>query len=223
MQALITGVILTLRESCRVPERDEWRPRPKRVGFAHSTRVRPFSLYPPLGLSAEPEPLTLQIVKIGVPKTPLDLAPAAVRSLRTILEIADHVSPGHLRHEVATVVKGLFDLLAWSDGKLDAQEKSLLDRLCTEVPEIGEICSTVDEYDPADPTLSVVPPLLTAVVDHDRHSGERLAPVLVSALEKIGIATIAASGNLLDIEKSELYTYVNNMRSLSRMLTTAGR
>ena len=152
---------------------------------------------------------------------PLDLAPAASRSLRTLLEIADHVRPGELRAEVARTVKGLFDLLAWSDGKLDPQEIALLDTLCREVSEVGELCEAIGHYDPADPMLGDVPPLLAAVVEHDRRTGERLAPVMVSALEKIGIATIAASGSLLDIEKSEFYTYVNNMRSLSRTLTTA--
>ena len=153
--------------------------------------------------------------------TNLDLAPAAARSLRTILEIADHVQPEGLREEVARTVKGLFDLLAWSDGRLDPQEIALLETLCREVPEIGSLCQAVDDYAPADPTLAIAPPLLLAVVEHDRMTGERLAAVMVSALEKIGMATIAATGNLLDIEKSELYTYVNNLRSLSRVLTTA--
>ena len=153
--------------------------------------------------------------------TSLDLAPAAARSLRTLLEIADHVRPGDLREEVARTVKGLFDLLAWSDGRLDRQEVALLETMCREVPEIGGLCQAVDHYEPADPTLAVAPPLLLAVVEHDRMTGERLAAVMVSALEKIGMATIAATGNLLDIEKSELYTYVNTMRSLSRTLTTA--
>ena len=156
-----------------------------------------------------------------MPHSHLDLAPAAARSLRTILEIADHVRYGELREEVARTVKSLFDLLAWSDGRLDRQEVALLETLCREVPEIGSLCQAVEHYDPADPTLAIAPPLLLAVVEHDRMTGERLAAVLVSALEKIGIATIAATGNLLDIEKSELYTYVSNMRSLSRTLTTA--
>lgn len=151
----------------------------------------------------------------------LELVPAAVRSLRTLLEIADHVAGRGLRSEVAHTVKGLFDLLAWSDGRLDRSETALLERLCVEVPTFGELCDLVDDYRPTDPTFGETPKLLAAVVEHDRATGERLAPVLVAALETMGYAIIGASGAPIDVEKAELHVYVNTLRSLSRMLTTA--
>lgn len=156
-----------------------------------------------------------------MPHPTLDLVPSAARSLQTVLDIADHVSPRRLRSEVAHTVKGLFDLLAWSDGKLDQEEVNLLDRLCEAVPDFGELCENRESYEPTDPTFGEIPKLLTAVVDHDRHTGERLAPVLVAALETMGYAIIGAGGAPLDIEKAELHTYVNSLRSLSRLLTTA--
>jgi hypothetical protein len=156
-----------------------------------------------------------------MPRTTLDLVPTAARSLQTILDISDHVSYGTLRKEVARTVKGLFDLLAWSDGNLDREEIDLLDRLCAEVPGFGELCESTDLYEPTDPTFGEIPKLLTAVVEHDRHSGERLAPVLVAALETMGYAIIGAGGAPVDIEKAELHTYVNGLRNLSRLLTKA--
>ncbi len=156
-----------------------------------------------------------------MPRIHLDLLPTAARSLRTLLEIADHVSDGRLRGEVALTVKGLFDLLAWSDGLLDNQEIALLDRLCAEVPDFKELCDAHDIYEPTDPTFGEIPRLLTAVVDHDRHTGERLAPVLVASLETMGYAIIGASGAPADIAKVELRTYVDGLRTLSRQLTTA--
>ena len=65
-----------------------------------------------------------------MPRMAIDLVPTAARSLQNILDISDHVSNGTLRKEVARTVKGLFDLLAWSDGRLDEAEVDLLDRLC---------------------------------------------------------------------------------------------
>ncbi len=156
-----------------------------------------------------------------MPRTALDLEPTAARSLKTILDISDHVSHGTLHQEVARTVKGLFDLLAWSDGRLDKAEIVLLERLCEEVPDFGKLCDSIDDYQPTDPTFGEIPKLLTAVVAHDRHTGERLAPVLVAALETMGYAIIGASGTPVDVEKAELRTYVNSLRSLSRLLTKA--
>lgn len=119
------------------------------------------------------------------------------------------------------MVKGLFDLLAWSDGKLDGEEIDLLDRLCQEVPDFRELCDAHDLYEPTDPTFGEIPGLLTAVVEHDRHTGDRLAPMLVAALETIGYAIIGVSGAPVDIAKAELHTYVNGLRAISRQLTTA--
>lgn len=155
-----------------------------------------------------------------MPRDHLNLIPSAARSLRTILEIADHVSP-RLRPEAARTVKGLFDLLAWSDGRLDGEEIALLDQLCLEYPDFTELCEAHDLYEPTDPTFGEIPPLLTAVVDHDRHTGERLSPMLVAELETLGYAIIGASGAPADIAKAELHTYINGMRVLSRQLTTA--
>lgn len=157
-----------------------------------------------------------------MPRNHFDLLPTAARSLRTILEVADHVSPqGGLHRDVASTVKGLFDLLAWSDGRLDGEEIALLDRLCDEFPEFRELCDVHDTYEPTDPTFGEIPRLLTAVVAHDRHTGERLAPVLVAELEALGYAVIGAGGAPVDIAKAELHTYVNGLRALSRQLTTA--
>lgn len=156
-----------------------------------------------------------------MPRIYLDLVPTAARSLHTILEIADHVSDGRLRHEVALTVKGLFDLLAWSDGLLDSQEIALLDRLCEAVPDFGELCDAHEIYEPTDPTFGEIPTLLTAVVEHDRHTGERLAPILVSALETMGYAIIGANGAPLAVQKQELRTYVESLRELSQTLTRA--
>lgn len=156
-----------------------------------------------------------------MPRNTLDLVPTAARSLHTLLEISDHISAGHLRQEVAHTVKGLFDLLAWSDGILDSREVALLDQLCLEVPDFKELCDAHDIYEPTDPTFGEIPKLLTAVVAHDRHTGERLTPVLVAALESMGYAIIGASGVPLDIAKSELHTYINSLRQLSRDLTKA--
>ncbi len=156
-----------------------------------------------------------------MPRTSLDLVPTAARSLHSILEIADHVAPGGLRREVATTVKGLFDLLAWSDGSLDADEIALLDRLCEEVPDFRELCEAHDIYEPTDPTFGEIPALLTAVVAHDRHSGERLTPVLVASLESMGYAIIGAGGIPAEIQRAELRTYVDGLRGLSRDLARA--
>lgn len=150
----------------------------------------------------------------------MDLIPSAARSLRTILEISDHVSP-RLRPDAAHTVKGLFDLLAWSDGRLDGGEVALLDRLCAEVPDFREMCDAHDTYEPSDPTFGEVPRLLAAVIAHDRHTGDRLAPMLVAELETIGYAIVGVSGAPLDIAKSELRTYVSELRSLTRQLATA--
>ncbi len=155
-----------------------------------------------------------------MPRNHLDLIPSAARSLRTILEISDHVSP-RLRSDAAHMVKGLFDLLAWSDGMLDGAEVALLDRLCHEVPDFRELCDAHDTYEPSDPTFGETPRLLVAVLAHDRHTGERLAPMLVAELEAIGYAIIGVSGSPIDIAKAELRTYVNELRSLTRQLATA--
>lgn len=155
-----------------------------------------------------------------MPRNHLDLVPTAARSLRTILDIADHVSLG-LRQEVAATVKGLFDLLAWSDGDLSLQEISLLDRLCEAVPGFTELCDAHDIYEPTDPTFGEIPRLLTTVVEHDRHTGERLAPLLVSALESMGHAIIGAAGVPVSVQKEELRTYVETLRDLSQTLTRA--
>lgn len=156
-----------------------------------------------------------------MPRNTLDLVPTAARSLHTLLEIADHVSAGHLRLEVAQMVKGLFDLLAWSDGILDQREVALLDQLCLEVPDFKELCDAHDIYAPTDPTFGEIPKLLTAVVAHDRHTGERLTPVMVASLESIGYAIIGVDGAPVDIAKSELHIYMNSLRQLSRDLTKA--
>jgi hypothetical protein len=153
--------------------------------------------------------------------TSLDLVRPASRSLKTILEVADHVGGRALRPEVARTVKGLFDLLAWSDGRLDDAEVILFDRLCAELPTFGELTASLDDYAPTDPTFGVIPPLLTAVVAHDRRTGERLAPMLVTSLETLGYAIIGVGGAPIDVEKAELRTYIDGLRSLSRMLTTA--
>ena len=156
-----------------------------------------------------------------MPRTSLDLVPTAARSLHSILEIADHVAPGGLRREVATTVKGLFDLLAWSDGSLDADEIALLDRLCEEVPDFRELCEAHDIYEPTDPTFGEIPALLTAVVAHDRRTGERLTPLLVTSLEALGYAVIGAGSVPIDVEKSELRVYVDGLRNIARLLATA--
>ena len=156
-----------------------------------------------------------------MPRTAIDLVPTAARSLETILDISDHVSNGTLRKEVARTVKGLFDLLAWSDGRLDEAEINLLDRLCSEVPHFGELCDSSDLYEPTDPTFGEIPRLLTAVVEYDRRTGQRLTPIVVASLETMGYAFIAASGTPVDVEKAELHTYVNALRKLSRDLTKA--
>ena len=153
----------------------------------------------------------------------LNLVPLATRSLRTILEVADHVSNRRLRPEVAATVKGLFDLLAWSDGRLDHAEMALLESLCVEVPSFGQLCAMADDYRPSDPTFAETPALLSAVVEHDRATGERLTPIMVAALETLGHAVIGAGGAPLDVEKSELYTYVDGLRGLSRVLAAAER
>ena len=155
-----------------------------------------------------------------MPRAHFDLIPSAARSLHTVLEISDHVSVG-LRSEAAHMVKGLFDLLAWSDGQLDGGEVALLDRLCEEVPDFRELCSLHDTYEPTDPTFGEVPRLLAAVVEHDRRTGERLAPMLVAEMEAIGYAVIGVSGTPIDVAKSELRTYVSELRSLTRQLSTA--
>ena len=155
-----------------------------------------------------------------MPRTHFDSSLSAARNLHTILEISDHVSP-RLRSDAAHMVKGLFDLLAWSDGELDGAEIALLDRLCEEVPDFRELCALHDTYEPTDPTFGEVPRLLVAVVEHDRHTGERLAPMLVAELEAIGYAIIGVSGTPVDVAKAELRTYVGELRSLTRQLLTA--
>ena len=155
-----------------------------------------------------------------MPRNAFDPIPSAARNLRTILEIADHVSP-RLRPDAAHTVKGLFDLLAWSDGSLDREEVALLDRLCDEVPGFRELFDLRGTYEPTDPTFGEVPRLLTAVVEHDRRTGERLAPMLVAELETMGYAIAGAAGAPLEIAKSELRTYVAELRNLTRELLTA--
>lgn len=156
-----------------------------------------------------------------MPRNHLDLVPTAARSLQTILDIADHVSAGSLRGEVAATVRGLFDLLAWSDGDLSLQELTVLDRLCEAVPGFDELCGDHDHYSPTDPTFGEIPRLLTAVVEHDRHTGERLASVLVASLETMGYAMIGAGGAPSGVQKAELRTYVDSLRDLSQVLTRA--
>ncbi|GEM_PF-3257276 len=151
----------------------------------------------------------------------LDLVPSAVRSVRTIFEVSDHVGGRPLRAEAARTVKGLFDLLAWSDGRLDHAELVLLDRLCTDLPGFGELCSDLCEYVPTDPTFGEIPALLTAVVAHDRRTGERLTPLLVTSLEALGYAVIGAGSVPIDVEKSELRVYVDGLRNIARLLATA--
>lgn len=119
------------------------------------------------------------------------------------------------------MVKGLFDLLAWSDGELDGDEIALLDHLCDEVPDFRELRDVHNSYEPTDPTFGSIPRLLMAVVEYDRHTGERLAPMLVAEMETLGYAIVGASGAPIDIAKAELRTYVYGLRGLCRELLTA--
>lgn len=119
------------------------------------------------------------------------------------------------------MAKGLFDLLAWSDGQLDGWEVAMLDRLCDETPDFTELREVHDTYEPTDPTFGEIPPLLTAVLNYDRVTGERLAPMLVAELETLGYAIIGVSGAPVEIAKSELRTYVSELRSLTRQLASA--
>ncbi len=164
--------------------------------------------------------MRLNALETVMPRNRFDPIPSAARNLHTVLEITDHVSP-RLRPDAAHMVKGLFDLLAWSDGELDPREIALLDRLCEEVPDFRDLCDLHDTYEPTDPTFGEIPRLLTAVLEHDRRTGERLAPMLVAELEAMGYAIIGASGIPVDIAKSELRTYVGELRSLTRQLATA--
>ena len=132
-----------------------------------------------------------------MPRNHLDLVPTAARSLQTILEISDHVSQGSLRQEVANTVKGLFDLLAWSDGDLSLQEIALLDRLCEAVPDFTELCDAHDVYEPTDPTFGEIPRLLTAVVEHDRDTAMGCDQKLL-ALDVGMLATNIVAGNTVD-------------------------
>lgn len=156
----------------------------------------------------------------------LDMVPIATRSLRTLLDVglfleASSAWKGQesIDREVALTVKKLFDLLAWSDGKLDAAECRLMNQLSQVDENLADLLDAVKEFHPANPLHEVVPPLLEAAVKHDRRYGGKLAHIVVDSLEIVGYAIIAVNGVTLDIEKSELSLYVDNLRALANLLS----
>lgn len=155
----------------------------------------------------------------------IDMVRVATRSLHSIQEVAAFIgrstawtSDEPIQLEVTRTIKRLFDLIAWSDGKLDPGEERLYERLSKVDPELQAV---LNEFDPADPYHTEFPPLLLAAIELDRRTNHHLAILLVNELETLGCAVVEASGAVLEIEVSELRAYVDNLRNLVRMMRMA--